>query len=301
MNIFCLFCFHWTIKGVKVKRIYIKRSDKVCSFVALCVSQVICCGMLLYFMFNSSDFQIKAYNRTGNTYLSLNYMFCCVLLSITYIYFYVNQKYCLQILEMIVKFQTIYTKQSYHGYMTLQRLYFLYLFLALTSTLNYYRGLSDTRLKAGVNISFNLMLSISFIICGLIVTMHICIIKILTACLRELNNEIWKFTRKPTFRNESVRPLYELITKRKLIIDLCQCELSYRFGLIQLPIVAYIMFYIPSGPFYLLSVLYKMNFDNIFLMLSWCFTVLYWDVPWLVMFVMLMTSNDIQDEVITYV
>lgn len=299
LNAFCLFCFHCTIKGVKIKTIYIRQSDKIRSFIALCISQIICTGMLFYFIFNSRDFQIKAYNRTGNTYLSLNYIFCCVLIAITYIYFYINQNCFVKIFKVIFKFQSIYSEQSCYGHVTIRQLYFLYIFLVISNTLNYYKGLRSSQVKTGVNICYNIMLSVTFIISGIIMTMYMCFIKIMTVCLKELNKEIFKVANKITFQSGSVRELYGLIMKRKLIIDLCQYELSNQFGIIQMPITAYVIFYIPSGPFFLISVIYKINFDNIFLMLSWCFTTLYWVVPWLVMFIMMMSSNDIQNEVST--
>ncbi|XP_065358703.1 gustatory and pheromone receptor 39a [Calliphora vicina] len=153
----------------------------------------------------------------------------------------------------------------------------------------------NSELKNGALISYLIMLPMSFTICGIIVMMHICVTKILGTCLKLINNEMCKIMQTNRLR-ESKKRLHDLIMKRNNILNICQYELSYKFGLVLLPIVAYAMFYIPSGPFFLISVVFETKFANVAVMIIPYIITLLWDVPMLVIFVMTMTSNNIQNE-----
>lgn len=294
IKIMGLSSFHYrNVKGVK--RLCISRRDKIRSTVALCISQVCCWSVLLYWLYHTNDFNLKIYNKTGNIYLNINIIFSGLLLSGIYIYFYVSQECYLKVIELVQNCRDSYLHQPCQG-LTLRKIYFLYVFLSTTGALNYCVAFAYSELQLGAFISYLVMLPLSFAICGIIIMMHICITKILSSCLKIINNEMCEIV-KTNVLCQNRKRLIDLLKERKSILDICEYELSYKIGLILLPIVAYAMFYIPSGPFYLITVVFERKIEvkvnaSIHYIINF-----YWELPMLVAFVMMMTSNDIQNEV----
>uniref|UniRef100_A0A1I8NS67 Gustatory receptor n=1 Tax=Stomoxys calcitrans TaxID=35570 RepID=A0A1I8NS67_STOCA len=262
---------------------------KIRSVAIVAFIQILCVSMFIYWLLYRDEFDIKAYNRTGHIYMNINFVFGCCVVSIIYLHFFLWQLFYMQLLATIMKHQRNFSVSRCHGW-NLRHCFFLYSFLSITAVWNNYKAFEYTQLKLGAWTCYQVMYDVVFITCGIVVILFVAMTKILNCCLHHLNSEIYKLlTEAQSIQNS--RHLGWLLAQRKNLLDLCQQKISDRFGLLIVLVVAFIVFSASSGPFYLISVTLKQKIDNSTAYVVNFLVTLYWNVPWMTIFVALLTCN----------
>lgn len=270
---------------------YFRRTlhNRVHSVAVLLLVQALCAFLFLYWLLFRKQFDIDAYNSTGNIYLNINYAFGCVLVSVIYFYFFTGQLCFMQTLDTVLRYQEEFSQYRCSNW-NLRHWFWIYVFLATTEILNNYRAFESTNVATLANICFQLMSNLVFLLCGIIILLYVAVIKIIKSCLRHVNKEIHRLLLGKKSKGKN-RNLKEWMASRKKLLDFCQNELSERFGIILLVILAFMVFSAPSGPFYFISVTLKLGFEY-----NWAFAcnaimVFYWSVPWVIVFIAVMSCT----------
>lgn len=292
LNILGLFNYHNTNKNKPTIRS--NRNNEIRALLTFSISQLTSWIIFLYWIKYPEQFQIEEYNRVGNIYLSSNFGLCCLLTSVIYINFYINHKSYKNAIELIIKYQEYYKQSPCNGN-NLQRLYILYVFLVITNAIDVYIVVYKSKMKIFGKICYLIFFNLSFILCGIIIMIYVCITKILNSCLIYINMELLKMTISTKFDRQT-KKVYNLIMQRKSILDICHHEISYRYGFLLLTIVSFILYSTPSGPYNLITYQFEFKFENLQSELFALFVTLYLNVPWLVIFILLMTSSDVVEN-----
>lgn len=263
--------------------------SKIRSVIVLIVAQVTCGSLLIYWVFYGEQFNIKSYNSTGNIYLKLNYVFGCVLVSTIYLHFFACHLFYEKMIDCIIEYQEECLQCRCRGW-NLRNWYFLYVFLVVSEVWNNYKAFEYTQLEMGAWTCYQVLCNLVYIICGIVIMLFVAMRKILNCYLHHLNNEFKEILTGSKAKTKCSH-LRRLMVKRKGILDFCRNELSDRFGLVLLLIVAFIVFSGPSGPFYFVSVTTKQKFASTSALVTNFIVTLYWNVPWLVLIITVMASS----------
>jgi len=124
----------------------------------------------------------------------------------------------------------------------------------------------------------------AFSVICLLLVFFVCLKQIMGAGLRHYNDQVDQGHLVPGLRG------------RQKILKVCMGELNDCFGLLMLPIVGLILLMAPSGPFYLISTVLEGKFgpnECLYMLL----TSSTWDTPWMIMLVLMLSTNGITVEV----
>jgi len=136
----------------------------------------------------------------------------------------------------------------------------------------------------------------SYVLIGLIVALHYCLVRISTSLLLLNNQEITKIVRlKLTFPKTfcALR-----LRQRSRLLWVCNQQLSSDFGLVLVPIMAFLLFSAPAAPFYLITIIFRIDALRVERQYLWHAlpTMLLWNLPILVAILMTLHTDVVGRE-----
>ncbi|XP_016944829.3 gustatory and pheromone receptor 39a isoform X3 [Drosophila suzukii] len=238
-------------------------------------------GCLTFAHLQPHLFHIGIHNRTGNFYETLIFGSTCLVLSLLYLIMYVRRhrhRYLVQHLLRLNKRCLCKSRDR-------QFLHNLILYGVLTVICfgNYLHGYIRSGLTVIPLTMYMVVYIYAFSVICLLLVFFVCLKQIMGAGLRHYNGQVDQGYLVPGLRG------------RQKILKVCMGELNDCFGLLMLPIVGLILLMAPSGPFYLISTVLEGKFGP-----NECLYVLLtsstWDTPWMIMLVLMLSTNGITVE-----
>lgn len=278
-------CFTNPDSGSHIQRTL---AHKVRSFFAMALMQTTCGLLFLYWLLFPEQFDFESYNSTGNIYVTLNYVSGSAVISVIYLYFFICQTCLLQTIESVLSYQQTFLQFHCKGW-NLRHWFGVYILLAITNFVNNYRVFSKIKVGHVAGPCYQFMNNLIFLLFGIIILTYVSVIKIVECCMQHINDDICRMMSAGKESHGESFDLIELMAKRKKLIDLCERELGERFGPVFLVIVTFMVFSAPSGPFYFISIITSMRFDSIWVLAVGAAGTMYWILPWLVIFVAVMS------------
>jgi len=137
----------------------------------------------------------------------------------------------------------------------------------------------------------------SYILIGLIVSLHYCLVRISASLLFLYNQEILKTVRLNLKFPETFCALR--LMQRSRLLWVCNQRLSSDFGLVLVLVMAFLLFSAPAAPFFLITIVFKMDALRVDRQYLWhaLSTTLLWNLPILVAILMTLHTDVVGREV----
>lgn len=227
-------------------------------------------------------FHLPMYNRTGNFYETLILRSTCVVLVLLYVILYVRRHRHRELVQHLLRLNRRCVDSSSDR--QFRNNLILYGVLTVLCFGNYLYGYSRSGLAA-TSLAFCMVVYIyAFLVICLLLVLFVCFKQIMAAGLVHYNRQLCQGDLATGLRG------------RQQLLAVCGGELNDCFGLLMLPIVALVLLMAPSGPFYMISTVMEGKFDlrdGLIMLFISCS----WDVPWMVMLVLMLRTNGIAVEV----
>ncbi|XP_034668066.1 gustatory and pheromone receptor 39a [Drosophila subobscura] len=248
-------------------------------------------GAFTYAHVQPQRFHLKIYNRTGNFYETVIFRSSCLVLWLLYVCLYLRRHRHMALVQSLLTIN----RKCVIGSADRQFLnnFILYAALSVISFGNYINGYSRSATDSIALVLSVVVYTYAFLVLCLLLVFFVCLKQIMAAGLTHYNAELCHVIKEiPSYRS---RQQISSLNGRQEILALYEGELNECFGLLMLPIVALVLLISPSGPFYLISTVLegKCGPEQYILM---SVTSVFWDVPWMIMLVLMLRTNGITVE-----
>lgn len=269
----------------ETNKFVISKTDEIRAKIMLIFTQLL--SLIIFnITFNITElFYLQEYNKVGNIYLIINIYFSCFVISFISAYCYARRRKHTQLLQRLLRLNAK-CRQSKRS-VEYKRLYFLYLSLSVCCVVTYIAGFRGTYIVAYV--SYVISFTLSFILCGILMIFFICIQILLDAFLKYYNDCLVDCQQDYT-------KIKQILWERNEMLRLCENDINPTYGIVMVVIASYVLFILPSGPFFLITVVFEKE-PNILAFIVMSLTSVLWSLPWIVLFILVNTCRKSTVEV----
>lgn len=243
LNIFGLVCCSyrcdnaWELSHSKWHRI-----QALCTLV---VVHILTCPMLVCGILTANDFRIISFNKIGDRFFVVHFELSALLLLILYWYFYIQQWRNFEFLQIIFRFHHECGKETASWQ---HRTYYLMYFLnCAIATWMYLFIFAFSQMPLVTTFSYMLVFIATTWISGILLLMHLSVMRIMQRSMRYLNQEL------RTLSFADFEKLKNILSQRNMLLHLALRDMNRNYGFVFLLIMGFVMATGASGPFYIVS------------------------------------------------
>ncbi|XP_075167853.1 gustatory and pheromone receptor 39a-like [Haematobia irritans] len=246
------------------------------------------CGFIF-----ANELYFEEYNRTGDQFFIIHFQCSCLLQLFVYGYCYVKREDNLRFIQAILKFQHE-CKGLKKINTTHNGLYGAYFSICLLCSCVYVTVFFKQTLFTAI--AYSLVFVTSTWTAGIVILMHLSVVKVMEVALKYLNKQLEIVSIHP--QAIEIKTLQRLLTKRIELLAICYGGINQHFGFLLLVIIAFIAITAASGPFYVLSLLSRKPPLNVSILavVIVTFTCFTWNIPCIMIFLAISACNGVTRE-----
>ncbi|XP_075167855.1 gustatory and pheromone receptor 39a-like [Haematobia irritans] len=259
-----------------------------------CFIQLMYNSLLLYCIIRPKDFYLAIFTETGNLHSIFLFGSSCILISCIYGYFYVTHAKNVSFLkDILIYYNDMYNKGAGGQVVkACRRQFFLYaaisLITFLISTFSYVANLKNWPATLFLIILHSSITSVV----GIIISIYATIVKIFTISMRHLNGELIENKFGGTdndFKN--------IVKQQNRLLGICHQGLNRRFGIVLIMTCIYLLIFIPSGPYLVISRILNIDISqDIMTIIVPTIVTCFWSMPWIVIIIMMFKCGGLTVE-----
>lgn len=275
----------------------ISEIDDIQSMIGFIVAQIVSWFAIIYILQSPDRFGINQYSIVGNTYLVIDYCGACLTVSMVYLMFYVKRHRLRVLLELILQhnhndLKDCYAKQFFTRFL-------INICMSSVCGIIFAQNPNYTiSLLSRVLLWF--IFTYSYVLLGLIIALYSCLTQILATVLQLYNRDLLSAIKETiTLKTTTSTTWLKSLWRRNQMIIICRDQLNSAFGLVMVFITAFVILSAPAAPFYMITTVFGPDSNQLGqqLFLRLLIITIVWNIPWLVVMVMIFRKDEVSAEV----